>query len=114
MTLTKKVQFSNDNTVVYTHSSTDYDRSPFAGASQQLYKFRAELQFIATPPTVYSQQPQQQAKKGTLKINTAVCGGPLFFTGLTTNYSHMWKKLFTKLILIIMEMSKYNKFGLFK
>lgn len=83
MTLTKKVQFSNDDTIEYTHSSTEYDRSPFAGASIQLYKFRSELQFIAKPPIVYS----QQVKKPSLKINTAVCGGPLFFTGLSTNYS---------------------------
>ncbi|KAG2198988.1 hypothetical protein INT47_013172 [Mucor saturninus] len=90
----KKVQFSNEkDTIAYTHSATDYDRSPFAGASLQLQAFRAQLLIpqhaapITPPPPVI--HPTKRVKAH-LKINTTTLAcGPLFFTALSTNYSRL-------------------------
>lgn len=90
MTLLKKVQFSNDDTIVYTHSAIDYDRSPFAGASAQLHAFRAQCLSQAPVhniPTNDLKVTVGKKLKTQLKINTSTLCGPLFFTALSTNYS---------------------------
>jgi hypothetical protein len=93
MTNTKRVSFSNNTTIAYTHSSIDYDRSPFSDidASNQILQFRNNL-LMQPQPIIYPQQQQQQKQQkrpiALLKINMSCLNstGPLFFTNLSTNY----------------------------
>ncbi|CEP13650.1 hypothetical protein [Parasitella parasitica] len=103
----KRVRFSNQNTINYTHSASEYDRSCFAtdpsstspGASsiEQPTRVQQGQQAViyANPPIVYSQQKQLKQKPPPLWIDTAVNSGlgPLFLTGNSTkNYYTPFRK----------------------
>lgn len=86
----KQVRFSKFDTIVYTHSAVEYDRSPFAYAAQNFYKFRQEItnqQAPATSNMTYSGN-KKSSRTPALKIDTTFLNnkGPLFFTNLSTNY----------------------------
>lgn len=85
MTLSKQVRFNTQDIVAYTHSATEYDRSPFKDADIQLYNIRRKiLQECSNHNTTYN----PKLKPTLLKINTTLLGnnGPLFFTNLSTDY----------------------------
>lgn len=92
MTLSKRVQFAESDRIEYTHSAIEYDRSPFVEASSQLAEIRAQLfklpaiVFNLPAPVVVVEEKNSKKEKKRLKINTTMSHGPLFFTGLSTNY----------------------------
>jgi hypothetical protein len=95
-TTTKHVRFNTTlDTIAYTHSSIEYDRSPFKDAALQLYTLRQNIQDSYTSSSSYTTQPMttktttnNKKTPPLLKINTSLLGnkGPLFLTNLSTNY----------------------------
>lgn len=98
-TIKKRVRFSDQNTIRYTHSSKEYDRSCFVMGSSSSPAFTAprikhnQVQplMCMNPPIIYSQQKQHLQKKKQqpiLKIDTSINNGlgPLFLTGNSSNY----------------------------
>lgn len=87
MTLTtKQVRFNTKDIVAYTHSATEYDRSPFKDADIQLYNIRKKILQECSNSNTTTYNPK--LKPTLLKINTTLLGnnGPLFFTNLSTDY----------------------------
>lgn len=92
----KTVRFSGVDTIQYTHSSAEYDRSSFTDKRRQLQ------QLFEVPPPYSSQfnataahnnnnnnatTIKKQQKPPMLRIDTQVApGGPLFLTHMSTNY----------------------------
>lgn len=98
-TIKKRVRFSDQNTIRYTHSSKEYDRSCFAMdsssppayAAPRIKHHQVQPLMCMNPPIVYSQQKQQHQQKQQppmLKIDTSINNGlgPLFLTGNSSNH----------------------------
>lgn len=80
----KQVRFSDQNTVQFTHSSTEYDRSCFANMVSSHVHINIPIQPLINPPIV----PSQKRPKHKLKINTQFSHGPLYLTGTSIHQYH--------------------------
>jgi hypothetical protein len=78
----KQVRFSDENTIQFTHSSTDYDRSCFANIT--ITNISIPIQPLIHAPIVHS----LKRPKHKLKINTQFSQGPLYLTGLSIHQYH--------------------------
>ncbi|KAI9274708.1 hypothetical protein BDA99DRAFT_533326 [Phascolomyces articulosus] len=102
----KSVRFSGVDTVSYTHSATEYDRSYQIQKQQQqtimkptvmtTHRFTSPSAFT-TSTTTTQQNPSMvnspmKKPRNKLRINTQLnTAGPLFFTQLSTNYGRHCK-----------------------